>query len=85
MMSFIVSFNSTTQAMMMQAMAARYGLPGRIIPVPRQLTASCGMAWAAPEEAEGILRTAMDEHGISFAKAVVMEYRLRGRYGKEHT
>ena len=85
MMSFIVSFNSTTQAMMMQAMATRYGLPGRIIPVPRQLTASCGMAWAAPAEAEGQIRAAIEQHGIPFAKAVVMEYGLRGSYGKKRT
>lgn len=32
-------------------------LPGRLIPVPREITASCGLAWkAAPEEEELLLQ-----------------------------
>lgn len=82
MMSFIVSFDSTTDAMMMHMTASRTGLPGRIIPLPRQIAAGCGMAWAAPASAEDQILGALAEYNIPFGKTAVMEYGLRGRYEK---
>ena len=41
----IVTFYTTS--------AAKAGLPGRIIPVPREITADCGLGWrTAPENRE---------------------------------
>ena len=38
-------------AMQMEQYARAHGLPGRMIPVPREITAGCGLSWkAAPEE-----------------------------------
>lgn len=78
---FIISFPTTTQAMMMQAIASREGLPGRIIPVPRCLSAGCGMAWAVPADCEQVIRDAIKQHGIQIGAAEVMEYELRRRHG----
>ena len=47
----IISFHTTTAAMGMEKACAGAGLPGRLIPVPREITAGCGMAWNAPPEA----------------------------------
>lgn len=41
----VVAFPSTTQAVMMEHKARDQGLLGRLIPVPRQISAGCGMAW----------------------------------------
>lgn len=49
------------------------GLPGRIIPVPRAITASCGLAWKAPPEAEGSLSAALREAGLSWEAMQVLE------------
>ena len=39
------------------------GVPGRLIPVPRTITAGCGMCWAAPKEArEAVEELVMDRH-----------------------
>lgn len=45
------------------------GLPGRLIPVPRAITAGCGMCWAAPPEArealeELVIKKHLDVVGI---------------------
>ena len=43
----IITFHTTTAAMAMEAMCAAKNLPGRLIPVPREITAGCGMSWRA--------------------------------------
>ena len=54
--TWILTFAGTTQAMQMEQYARAHGLPGRMIPVPREITAGCGLSWkAAPEEGKEIL------------------------------
>ena len=49
--TFIIAFDATTQAMATDKFCTKNGLPGRLIPVPREITAGCGFAWkAAPED-----------------------------------
>lgn len=47
-MKVVFAFPTTTMAMKMEAAAKAKGTPGRLIPVPRQISAGCGMAWCAP-------------------------------------
>ncbi|MDE7261746.1 MAG: DUF3343 domain-containing protein [Oscillospiraceae bacterium] len=42
-------------AMTMEKSCRQEDLPGRLIPVPRSISASCGMAWCAPPEARNAL------------------------------
>ena len=44
----IITFHTTTAAMAMESLCTEKGLPGRLIPVPREITAGCGMSWRAP-------------------------------------
>jgi hypothetical protein len=38
-------------------------LPGRLIPVPREISAGCGMCWSAPPEARDALEELiMEQH-----------------------
>ena len=53
----VVTFRTTTGAMAMERLCREQGVPGRLIPVPRSITAGCGMCWAAPREA----REAVDD------------------------
>ncbi|MDO5299592.1 MAG: DUF3343 domain-containing protein [Clostridia bacterium] len=53
----IVAFGTTTMALMMEHMCRAEGMPGRLIPLPREIDAGCGMAWMAePEEEEALLQ-----------------------------
>ena len=46
-------FNTTSAAMAAEKACEQAGLPGRIIPVPREITADCGLGWrTAPENRE---------------------------------
>lgn len=46
----VFTFATTTQAMKMEQCMKEEGAPGRLIPVPTQISAGCGMAWCAPVE-----------------------------------
>ena len=49
----ILTFRTTTDAMAMEAQCAEQNIPGRLIPIPREITAGCGLAWRiAPEKYE---------------------------------
>ena len=60
----IITFHTTTAAMAMETLCSEKGLPGRLIPVPREITAGCGMAWKAPLESRGALVCAAEAAGI---------------------
>ena len=46
----IITFHTTAAAIAMEKLCRAKDLPGRLIPVPRELTADCGMAWRAGTE-----------------------------------
>ena len=54
----IITFHTTAAAIAMEKLCRAKGLPGRLIPVPRELTADCGMAWRAGTE-DRAARTAL--------------------------
>ena len=65
----VVTFPTTTAAMEMETACRAAGLPGRLIPVPRSITAGCGMCWAAPPAAreaveELVMKQGLDVDGV---------------------
>ena len=59
----VVTFRTTAGAMAMERLCREQGVPGRLIPVPRSITAGCGMCWAAPREArEAVEDLVVKEH-----------------------
>lgn len=59
-LTLVFSFHTTADAMHAESIFKAHGLPGRIIPVPRSMSAGCGLAWGMPPEqretAEALLR-----------------------------
>ena len=41
----VITFHTTTHAMAYEKKCMEENIPGRIIPVPREITAGCGLAW----------------------------------------
>lgn len=54
-LALILAFDNTTEAMAVEKYCMENNLPGRIIPVPREITAGCGLAWKALPEEEDVL------------------------------
>lgn len=61
----VVTFHTTTAAMKTEQAAREHDVPGRLIPVPREITAGCGLAWSAPIEAEEALRALLSDIGVT--------------------
>jgi hypothetical protein len=66
-LKLIVPFHTTTAAMAMEKACTAAGLPGRLIPVPREITAGCGMSWKAEPEDRAALETFVKEKSITVA------------------
>lgn len=63
-LKLIVTFHTTTSAMAMEKICMEKNIPGRLIPVPRDITAGCGMSWCAPVEARSIIEKIAKAAGI---------------------
>lgn len=61
----IVAFYTTHDAMAFEDFCAAKGAPGRLIPLPREISAGCGLAWSAPPEDGAGVRKLLDEAGIA--------------------
>ncbi|MCI9227460.1 MAG: DUF3343 domain-containing protein [Dorea sp.] len=46
-LKLVVTFHTTADAMAMEKACKEYQVPGRIIPVPRAISAGCGLSWCA--------------------------------------
>lgn len=66
-----ITFGNTTQAMNMEAYCSRYGLPGQLVPVPRDIKASCGLAWKTTPEQKEPLQQMMKKEKIRSEKFVL--------------
>lgn len=60
----VITFHTTAAAIAMEKLCAARGLPGRLIPVPRALTADCGMAWRAEITDRAVLEALAAEESL---------------------
>lgn len=60
----VVTFHTTAAAIGMEKLCTAQGLAGRLIPVPRALTADCGMAWRAEPDDRAALEALAAAEGL---------------------
>ena len=60
----VFTFHTTTDAMAMESLCKEKNLGGRMIPVPGEITADCGLAWCAEPQLEEVLLSALNTAGI---------------------
>lgn len=63
-LKLVVTFHTTADAMAMEKACKEQGAEGRLIPVPRTISAGCGLAWCAPLECREVLAEVMSSVGI---------------------
>lgn len=63
-MKLVITFHTTADAMAMEKVCKEQDVPGRIIPVPRAISAGCGLAWCAQLEEREEIAAAMKAAGI---------------------
>ena len=63
----VVTFDATAAAMAAEKYCLEKGVPGRLIPAPREITAGCGLAWKAEVGQEEAVTAALQEAGIAYS------------------
>ena len=63
----VVTFDATAAAMAAEKYCLERGVPGRLIPVPREITAGCGLAWKAEMDQEEAVTAALEAAGIAYS------------------
>lgn len=64
-MKLIVTFHTTTDAMATEKFFKETDFPGRLIPVPREISAGCGLSWCTDEALEDKVISLLREKGIA--------------------
>ena len=60
----VVSFLTTTQAMAAEKYCQSNQIPGRLIPLPSEISAECGIPWCTGREEEERIRQVIQDGGI---------------------
>lgn len=66
----IFTFQTTTDAMAMEKQCIRNEIPGRMIPVPREISAACGLAWRMEADRYPLYEEKIRKLGLEFHKSV---------------
>ena len=62
--ALVVTFAATTDAMAMERYCQERQLPGRLIPIPREIHAGCGLAWKTAPEEEVRFQSVLSDAGL---------------------
>ena len=63
-LKLVVTFHTTSEAMAVEKACKQYGAPGRLIPVPRTISAGCGLAWCTGLGDRELIKEVLNKVGI---------------------
>ena len=72
-MKCLVTFHVTSMALLFEKLCRKEGMDVKIIPVPRQISASCGLACSYPCDKEEAVRQVCEKKKIETAGFHVIE------------
>lgn len=64
----IVTFHTTTEAMAFEGFCLRENIPGRLIPVPGEISAGCGLSWCAEDKYANMIEAMIKNRKIEYDK-----------------
>jgi hypothetical protein len=70
----VIAFNTTTAAITMEKLCKEAVFGGRLIPVPRQISASCGLAWMAELDQREALEKLTAEKAVDISGWYEIEF-----------
>ena len=69
----IITFSTTTEAMKMEKFCQGQDLPGRIIPLPSEISAGCGLAWKTDPDQKPVFLEKLRQAGIEWDSMTVIK------------
>lgn len=71
-LKLVTTFHTTADALGCEKACKANGIEGRIIPVPRQLSSGCGLAWCCGKDKEDELRAFLTENKVEFEQMKII-------------
>ena len=62
----VISFHTTAEAIALEKFCNQRNYPGRLIPVPREISAGCGLAWRMKPAEYAEFENRIIESGIAY-------------------
>lgn len=69
----IITFDTTTDAMAMEDFSKHSDVSGRLIPIPNQISAGCGLAWDYKSDDKDGAISILKENNIKYTEVVVID------------
>ena len=66
----IITFATTTAAMAMESFCLENNLPGRLIPVPQEISSGCGVAWRVLAEDYGLIEVKRSQMNFAWEQVI---------------
>lgn len=70
----IITFHTTAEAIAMEKLCKENQKTGRMIPVPGEISAGCGLAWCCEPDMEQEMSEFMKEKGMEHEEMVRLMY-----------
>ena len=70
----VLTFHTTDAAMEMESFCKQNGIAGRLVPVPRRLSAGCGIAWRMEAEVYAQYQTVIADCGIEIEQSEALVF-----------
>ncbi|MBG9980249.1 DUF3343 domain-containing protein [Facklamia sp. DSM 111018] len=67
-----VTFNTTTDSIEAESLFKSKGIPGRLVIIPRELSAGCGMAWRSEPNWKDLIEKTADENSLSLKQLAII-------------
>lgn len=67
-LSLVISFNKTVDAMVVEEYCLKNNVSGRLIPLPKEISAGCGLAWKCDVSQTDEMRKVFSELKIDIDK-----------------
>ena len=69
----VITFSSTPEAIKMEKYCQEHQMSGRLIPIPSQITAGCGLAWKTEPEGREQWMEKLKEAGLSWEQMQIID------------
>lgn len=73
-LKLVVTFHTTADAIGFEKACKENQIPGRMIPVPRELSAGCGLAWCADPSDRPQIEAFLENQKIEFEETAELLY-----------
>ena len=72
-LKLVVTFHTTADAMAMEKACKADQIPGRLIPVPRSISAGCGLSWKTKSEEKEKMLVFLEEEKLKWEAMYELE------------